>query len=248
MAIQAYRADLHIHTLLSPCAEVEMIPSLIVAAAIRSGLDMIAITDHNSCENTGAVIEAAGDTGLRVFPGMELQSVEGVHLLCLFDSTDQALAMQETVYESLPSIRGYERFARRQMVVNARGEFIRYCERPIGLPTSMDIGAAVERADSLGGMVVPSHIDRLETGICGVMGMMPDETRFDAVEVSPNLTAHQARSRYPSIGRLPVFASSDAHWLGAIGTCSTRLYLERRSIGEIRQACRLEGGRGVGDA
>jgi hypothetical protein len=96
MAINRYEADLHIHTVLSPCGMVEMIPPLIVAAAQMAKLDIIGIADHNCCENAGAVIEAARESGIKVLPGMEAQSVEGVHLLCLFDELEAALAMQET--------------------------------------------------------------------------------------------------------------------------------------------------------
>src|ERR1017187_7839374 len=99
-----YQADLHIHTLLSPCAELEMIPSLIVAAAEQAGLDMIGIADHNSCENAAAVVEASRGSGVKVLPGMEAQSVEGVHLLCLFDRVDDALAWQEIIYAELPPV------------------------------------------------------------------------------------------------------------------------------------------------
>ncbi|MBN1934335.1 MAG: PHP domain-containing protein, partial [Anaerolineae bacterium] len=81
--------DLHVHTVLSPCAEVEMIPPLIVQQALEMGLDAIAITDHNCAANVSAVIEAARDSGLIVLPGMEVQSREEVHLLCLFDALSQ---------------------------------------------------------------------------------------------------------------------------------------------------------------
>ena len=102
-SLQGYAADLHIHTLLSPCAEIEMIPSLIVAAAVQAGLDVIGIADHNSCENAGAVISASKGSGVKVLPGMEVQSLEGVHLLCLFDRIEQAVQLQAIVYRSLPS-------------------------------------------------------------------------------------------------------------------------------------------------
>ena len=248
MAIQAYQADLHIHTVLSPCAEVEMIPSLIVVSALQSGLDIIAIADHNSCENAGAVIEAAEGTGLKVLPGMEVQSVEGVHFLCLFDSLDSANEMQETVYASLPKITGARKVIDEQLIVDSNDEFIRYCEKPISLPTSMDVDEVYERVNRLNGIIIPSHIDRQSTGMCGVLGMMPETPVFDAVEISANLTADQARIEYSSIGDRPIFQNSDAHWLSLIGEKRTLLYLEHRSIAEIRMACHQENGRRVCNA
>lgn len=248
MSIQPYSADLHIHTLLSPCAEIEMIPPLIVEAAQMAGLDIIGIADHNSCENAGAVVEAAKGSNVKVLPGLEVQSVEGVHLLCLFDTVEQAEAMQETVYRALPNVEVSERVYQQQMAVDSRAEFVNYCTMPIGLPTSLEIDEVLERAYALGGLLIPSHIDRLETGMCGVLGMLPDSPVFEAVEVSQNLTTEQARAKYPSIGSLPVFHNSDAHWLSAVGERRTTLYLERRSVAEIHLACRGEGGRRVADA
>lgn len=246
--LRAFSADLHIHTLLSPCGEIEMIPPLIVQSALSAGLDIIAITDHNSCENARAVIEAAEGSGLRVLPGLEVQSLEGVHLLCLFDTVEQAEMMQEAVYERLPDVELSERSMQEQMVVDSGANFVKYCTSPISLPTSMNIEEIFEKAYALEGLTIPSHIDRLETGLCGVLGMLPETPAFEAVEVSRNLSTSEARLRYPSIGNLPVFRSSDAHWLSAIGESRTMLYMKHRSVVEIRMACRGEGGRRVADA
>src|ERR1041385_6788538 len=92
-----YRAELHVHTVLSPCAGVEMIPPVIVDEALAHGINLIAITDHNQTANISAVMEAAQGTGLTVLPGMELQTSEEVHVLCLFDGLDQAEAWQRRV-------------------------------------------------------------------------------------------------------------------------------------------------------
>ena len=93
LPLNAYGADLHIHTLLSPCAELEMIPSLIIEMALMAGLDIIGIADHNSCENAAAVMEAGAGSAVKVLPGLEVQSVEGVHFLCLFDALDAGAAI-----------------------------------------------------------------------------------------------------------------------------------------------------------
>lgn len=225
-----------------------MIPSLIVASARQAGLDIIAITDHNSCENAGSVMEAAECSGVRVLPGLEVQSVEGVHLLCLFDSLDEAMRLQEAVYASLPNVAGARKTVEQQFIVDARDEFIAFCERPIWLPTSMDVDEVFERVGQLNGILIPSHIDRLGTGMCGVLGMLPETPVFDAVEVSANLSVTEARGIYPSIAGRPVLQNSDSHWLSAIGQRRTVLHLEHRSIEEIRRACRGEGGRRVGNA
>ncbi len=248
MAIQEYEADLHIHTVVSPCGMVEMIPPLIVAAAQKAGLDIIGITDHNCCENAEAVIEAAQKSGIKVLPGLETQSVEGVHLLCLFDELESALAMQETIYTGLPDMPGKVKFIEEQFVVDAQGEFVRYCDEPISLPTNLEIEQIWTRAQELGGLCIPSHIDRSGTGICGVLGMLPEEPRFEAVEISPNLTPEAARTNYPSVANLPIVQASDAHWLESIGAQRTVFHLEHRSVAEIRKALQCEDGRRVENA
>lgn len=247
-ALSRLEADLHVHTLLSPCGEVEMVPSLIVAAAQAAGLDLIAVADHNSCENAGAVIRAAEGSGLKVLPGLEAQSVEGVHLLCLFDELDAALRLQQALYESLPDAPGAHRLYKEQMVVDERDEFVGYCERPISMPTSLEIIEIWRLAEQDGGLVVPSHIDRTGTGMCGVLGMMPESPVFEAVEITANISEQEARATYLHGMNCAVFRSSDAHWLSAIGQNRTVFHLERRSVSEIRMACRRDGNRRVGDA
>jgi 3',5'-nucleoside bisphosphate phosphatase len=261
VAIQKYVADLHIHTLLSPCGEIEMIPSLIVAAAAQAGLDMIGICDHNSCQNAGAVMEASAGSGVRVLPGLEVQSMEGVHLLCLFDTTDQANELQKAVYAALPSplitkegpgeverAARWQKTFQEQIIVDSQDEFIGYCERHLSLPTSMSIDDLWERVENHNGILIPSHIDRRSTGLCDVLGMLPEEPDFPAVEISRNMTPLEARTTYPSIGDRSIVCNSDAHWLSAIGERCTTFYIEHRTIAEIKMACRGECARRVGHA
>lgn len=248
MTVDRFQADLHIHTLLSPCGEIEMIPSLIIAAAVQAGLDIIGIADHNSCENAGAVMEASAGSGVKVLAGLEAQSLEGVHLLCLFDTIEQANEMQSAIYASLPGIPPSEKTVSEQMIVDSCDEFVGYCERQLGLPTSLSIDDIWGRVDSLGGILIPSHIDRHATGLCDVLGMVPDEPSFAALEISRNLTPLEARTIYPSIGDRALLCNSDAHWLAAIGERRTTLYLKHRTVAEIAMACKGEGGRRVGHA
>lgn len=235
-----------------------MIPSLIIEAAVRAGLDIIGIADHNSCDNAGAVIEASAGCSVKVLPGLEVQSVEGVHLLCLFDAIDQANAMQKTVSAALPSPspptgegRGegaapkWVKAFQEQLIVNSADEFIGYCERHLSMPSSLTIDELWERVEDLNGILIPSHIDRKSTGICDVLGMLPEEPDFAAVEISGNISPVEARTVYPSIGDRSILCNSDAHWLSAIGERRTTFYLEHRTVAEVKMACRGENGRRV---
>ncbi|MHB1000927.1 MAG: PHP domain-containing protein [Armatimonadota bacterium] len=225
-----YEADLHIHTILSPCAEVEMIPPFIVERAIEVGLDIIAITDHNSAENVQAVIDAADGSALKVLPGIECETLEGVHLICLFDTVQSAMEMQEIIYASLPNLPNRPETFGAQFVVDSTGDFIRYNERLLLVPTGIPLEDVVEAVNRLGGLAIPAHVDRPSYGIYGVLGFLPDEPVFNAVEISKHLTPDQAASRYPDLDGKSILCSSDAHRLEEIGTGRCRLDMKHRSV------------------
>ena len=153
--MKTFRADLHVHTVLSPCAEVEMIPPLIVQKALEMNINLIAITDHNATGNINAVMEAAQGTDLTVLPGMELQTREEVHLLCLFDTLEQAETWQKVVDSILPKLSNNSDFFGEQYIVDASGEFIRHEERLLIVSAEIGLDEAAEQVHVLGGFRHP---------------------------------------------------------------------------------------------
>src|SRR4030042_2811806 len=117
--LRPYKADLHIHSCLSPVTEFDMSPNGILTSAMKKGMDIIGICDHNSSENSLAVINAAKKMPIRVIPGLEVTSQEEVHVLALFDKVEAALKLQEYVYENLPGENDEEAFGR-QVIVNEK--------------------------------------------------------------------------------------------------------------------------------
>ena len=114
--------DLHIHSCLSPCAEEDMTPNNIVNMSVLKGLDIIGVTDHNSAKNAAAVFEAGKRAGLVVVPGMELCTLEEVHLLCLFKNLEDVENFQDIVYGNLPPIKNREDIFGSQIIMNSRDE------------------------------------------------------------------------------------------------------------------------------
>ena len=127
--LNLYKAELHIHTVLSPCASVEMIPPLIIDEAKLKGINLIAITDHNSIDNIQPVLEAAEGSNVTVLPGIELQTREEIHSICLFDTLDQTHDFFRERKHSFPDIKNKSYFFGEQFVVDKTGEFIRKEER-----------------------------------------------------------------------------------------------------------------------
>jgi hypothetical protein len=242
-----YRADLHIHTLLSACAEVEMIPPLIVEEALHKGLNIIAITDHNTTGNAAAVMAAATGTGLTVLPGMELQTREEVDLLCIFDTLAACETWQRRVDTwILPLDNDPERFGP-QFIVDAEGDFVAEETRLLQAPTEIGLEEAAREVRALGGLAIPAHIDRQTNGLMAMLGLWPPELEADAAEVSCNMRPSQARKQFRFIPpEVVLISSSDAHWLDWMGKVMTIFSLTAPpSVEELRCALQGIGGRSV---
>lgn len=228
-----YRAELHVHTVLSPCAGVEMIPPVIVQKALAKGINLIAITDHNATANIGAVMEAAKGTGLTVLPGMELQTREEVHVLCLFDGLEQAEAWQRRVDACYPDLLNDAEKIGEQYVVDATGAFIRHEPRMLIANVDLSLDETLAGVNALGGLVIPAHVERRAYGLAAVLGFI--NPIFEALEISRHSTPEAALRQFPLIAGFPLLQGGDVHhadgFLGAM-----EFDLQAPNISEIRNA------------
>jgi 3',5'-nucleoside bisphosphate phosphatase len=242
--VKTFVADLHVHTALSPCAEVEMIPPLIVEAACAKGIDLIAVTDHNASANIGAVQKAAQGSGVTVLPGMELQTREEVHLLCLFDSVPQVEAWQMFVDARMPADENDIEHFGEQFVVDHTGEFICRETRLLLTSANLTLEQAVKGVDQLGGVVIPAHVNRQAYGLIANLGFVPTSVPIEALEISRHLTVEQAMEKFPQIRGYPLIQSGDVHRLDEfLGSCV--FTLEEPTIAELRLALRQQAGRSI---
>lgn len=240
LALRSIWGDLHLHTVVSPCAEVEMIPPLIVRQALASGLGLIAVTDHNTAENVSAVMAAARGTGLAVLPGMEVQTREEAHILCLFDAVDQALDWQEVVYAHLPPRENREDVFGAQFVVDETGEYLRTNRRLLLTSTSLSAEEVVAGVAGLGGLTIAAHVDRQAYSLVGNLGFIPPDLALAAIE----LTRADATIDRRLIGDRPVIVSGDAHRLNEM-RADTLFRVREPTIQELTLAFRGEAGRRV---
>jgi PHP family Zn ribbon phosphoesterase len=242
--MKQFRADLHVHTVLSPCAEVEMIPPLIVQRALEKKIDLIAITDHNASANVGAVQKAAEGSGLTVLPGMEVQSKEEVHLLTLFETLDSLQAWQGEVDRSLPDLPNEPEFFGEQFVVDETGKFLRNEPRLLLTSTSFSIDRIFERVRVLGGIVIPAHVDRFSFGLFPTLGLISENWNLLALEISRQITPQKAAVTFPAIRKFPLIQSGDVHRLdGFLG--ATVFTLTSPTLMELQMAFHHMDGRDV---
>jgi 3',5'-nucleoside bisphosphate phosphatase len=237
-----YHAELHVHTVLSPCAGVEMIPPVIVAEALQHNINLIAITDHNTTANVSAVIEAAEGTGLTVLPGMELQTREEIHVLCLFDGLKQAEAWQRRVDAKFPNLFNDEEKIGEQYIVDATGMFIQKESRMLIANVDMSLEETVEAVNGLGGLVIPAHVERRAYGLLAVLGFA--SPIFEALEISPNTTVSEVFQAFPEIRKFPILQSGDVHYRdGFLGLMEFEM--NAPTIADIRRAIAGTGGRSM---
>jgi 3',5'-nucleoside bisphosphate phosphatase len=242
--MKTFRADLHVHTVLSPCADVEMIPPLIVQGALEKNIDIIAITDHNASANIRAVQKAAEGKGLTVLPGMEVQSREDVHLLTLFEEIETLEAWQQQVDTYLPDLPNDAEYFGEQFIVDETGEFIRSEPRLLLNSTDFSIDQIFKRVDALGGVVIPAHVERKSYGLFPSLGLLSDEWHLFALEISRHTTPKQAAATFPALRNYPLIQSGDVHRLDEF-LGSTLFTLDAPSLLEIRMAFHKIDGRSV---
>lgn len=237
-------ADLHVHTVLSPCAEVEMIPPLIVRRARELGLELLAITDHNAAGNTAAVVEAAAGTGLTVLPGMEVQSREEVHLICLFDTVEQVLAWQKQVWAALPDRENNEEFFGAQFVVDATGQYLYTEKRLLSVAASLSVEEVVAGTRTLGGIVLPAHLDRPTNSLIVNLGFIPPHLPIAGLELSRRADPLEVARRLPQTAGYGIIVSGDAHRLEEM-TARTMFKVQQPTVAELALALAGQAGRWV---
>ncbi len=243
--LKIYTADLHIHSCLSPCGDLDMSPRKIVAAAVEKQLDIIAITDHNASENIVATMKAAQRKPLTVLPGMEVTSEEEAHLIALFDRFEAMERFQKVVYENLISFSINRRAIEDQVIVNEKDEVEGFNDHLLFGAIAFSFQQLVEEVHRINGLAIASHVDRESFSIIAQLGFIPDDLPLDALEISPKISRQQARLLFPDVNRFPLIKSSDAHYPGDIGRQTTQFLIEAQTIKELKLALTNSGGRKV---
>jgi len=208
-----FRADLHVHTVLSPCAGRDMLPKQIVEAALFHEINLIAITDHNASQNAAPVIAVAEEYGLLALPGMELQTSEEIHSLCIFDTLDQLQALQQLVDRFLPNRTNNEAVFGPQVIIDQNGEVLAHEERMLLTSVQISIQEACRFVTDLGGLFIPAHVNREAFGLLPRLGCVPPDLEVEFLEISRNASKDSAIKRYPQLADYFLLKNGDVHYL-----------------------------------
>lgn len=203
--------DLHIHSALSPCGDNDMTPNNIVNMSVLKGLDVIAVSDHNTCGNVRAVQKAAGSR-LLVIPAMEIETSEEIHTLALFPSIEAAEKMEKIVKKHLPKIKNRTEIFGNQYYMDENDEIVGEEEYLLVTASDIDLYKTYNCVKDLGGILIPAHIDRHSYSIISNLGFIPPDISFPCLEISAGAQA-SFKDNYKNFN---IITNSDAHYLGDI--------------------------------
>ncbi|MBR4683570.1 MAG: PHP domain-containing protein [Spirochaetia bacterium] len=222
------RADFHIHSCVSPCASLEMSPAAIAEKAKEKGLDLVALTDHNTALNCPAFKANCDQQGLWSLYGMEVTSSEEAHLVCLFEDVDTALEFSEFVYKYMPDIENKPEVFGDQVYVDENEEILGEVEKYLGNASGLSIDDVREEVFFRNGLFIPAHVDKPVFSIVSQLGFLPDAA-YTAIEVFNPVNAKD-------YAKYPVISDSDAHYLDDVAKKQLYIDVEEKSFAALRDS------------
>ncbi len=207
--------DLHVHSCLSPCADDESTPNNLAAMAKLIGIDIVALTDHNSCENCPAFFEAAKRHGIIPIAGMELTTSEDIHMICLFAQLTDAMSFSEEVGRRLMPIKNRPEIFGEQLILDSEDKLVSKVQNLLSVATDISVEALPSLVEGYGGICYPAHIDRDSNGIIAILGTLPHQPIFSTVEMRDEKKTAEYTEMYALSGKHIIF-NSDSHQLGVM--------------------------------
>ncbi len=205
--------DFHIHSALSPCGDNDMTPNNIVNMAYLKGLNAIALTDHNCVKNAKAAMEVGEALGITVIPGMEIESLEEIHIVTLFPHIDNAIEAEKYVFSHMPIIPNREEIFGQQLIMDSDDNVTGKIDRMLITATELDIFKVFDMVKECGGIAYPAHIDRHSYSVISNLGFIPPELNTRTVEISKSVTNLEEYIKNKGVGGFNIIRSSDAHYL-----------------------------------
>lgn len=238
--MEVFKANLHIHSVLSPCGDIVMTPLNIIKRAVEVGLDIIAIADHNSAKNVEIAMKLSQDYDLTIIPAMEVESKGEVHLLCLFSKLEDLLDWQEIVYQNLPQLENNEDYFGPQLITDESDDFKEREKRLLLTAVNLSLEEIVEQVTEKNGLVIPAHIDKSTNSILANLGFIPPELNISTVEIADKKNLAKIRKK---IGEeYSIINNSDAHYLKDIKV-KIEFKLEEANLNEVALALKGEKNR-----
>jgi hypothetical protein len=232
--------DLHIHSCLSPCGSDESTPANIAGLASILELDVVALTDHNTCKNCPAFFKAAEEFGFIPIAGMEIMTEEEIHVLCLFEELKAALDFDKYVYSLLFPMKNDVKVYGNQYIMNETDKIIGEVENCLINSVSVGLHMLAGEVQSRGGIIIPAHIERAAFSLISSLGFVPDDCGFDCVEIRSKEAIGNLKQKHEYLKKCNIIHNSDAHELENMSMAENLLGVGERSARGVLRA--LTGG------
>ena len=240
-----YRADLHIHSVLSPCGDLDMSPVRIIQEAKAKKLDIIGITDHNSTLHAESMLKLGQQAGIVVFPGAEVTTREEVHCLTFFENIEKTKEFQQFIDSHTVAIKNKpERFGY-QLLVNSKEEILDTVESLLIVGLDATINEIEQEVHRLDGVFIPAHVNRASTSIFSQMGFIPEDLDIDAIEYSAAVTENELLEKRKELAAYSLISNSDAHYPNQLGQRVTSYFMNEPSFSEWKKALKGIDGRKI---
>ncbi len=228
--------DLHIHSCLSPCGDNESTPGNIVGMSVIKNLDVIALTDHNTCKNCAAAMAIGKEYGIAVIPGMELTTSEEVHVLCLFHTLEDAMGFDAYVEPRILQIPNDPKAFGDQFLCDENDEVIGTFPTLLISATDISFDKVNEAIKPFNGVMVPAHIDKNSFSLMSNLGFVPPDSDFKCFELANMANLHKLQEANPYLKNCNVITDSDAHYIDRINEAVNTLYAQSNSIDDVLSA------------
>lgn len=224
------RIDLHNHSCLSPCGSNDMTPGMLAFEAMERGISILGLSDHNCGRNLPAFKAACETCGIVPVMGVEVNTIEEVHVLALFGNLEDAMDFSGFIEFLLPDIPNRPELFGAQLIVNDREEVTGAFDKNLIGTCGISFSDLVEEVHSRDGLVIPAHIDRYALSVRASLGFLPD-MKYSAVEV---ITIPPVMD---TLGNT-VIQGSDAHCLSDVGRRSCRIDMPEVSYEGLKEGLR----------
>jgi PHP family Zn ribbon phosphoesterase len=225
--------DFHIHSCLSPCGDNDMTPCNIAGMAFVKKLDAIALTDHNSCRNCVSTKKVADRYGVLFVPGMELTTVEEIHVLCYFPTVEKAIQWDKYVYSRLQKIDNRPEIFGQQLILDENDDIVEQEDKLLINATNITFDEVFSIIQDYGGVAVPAHIDKNSNSLISQLGFVPENSTFSCFEVKDISSCDFLCENNPYLKTCNVLTSSDAHYLVDINEPINFIDIEEYNIPSI---------------
>ncbi len=243
--MKCYRADLHIHSVLSPCGSLKMSPKNIFENAKKNKINLLAITDHNSMKNCLSYKKVALKYKINFLFGVEIQTAEEIHLIALFDDNDNAMSFDNLLYESLLPVKNNPEFFGDQVIIDENENILGFEEKALINSSVWDLETTINNVLNYNGFCFPAHIDAPTFSIISQLGFIPDNLKIEALGITKKCNLKKLIDKFPYLKKYAFIKNSDAHYPNDVGSGYTEFYLNSPSIAELRMAVKNKNNRKI---